>query len=89
MQVRWSVKVVAIAIAGGTILAMGLTLIGSDNRHAKPMLKGLNTWHVKTLFTIGDSLPSLDQPYQPVGIPDGIGVLSLTDTTVRVFVNHE
>ncbi len=89
MQVRWSVKVVAIAIAGGTIFAMGLTLIGSDNRHAKPMLKGLNTWHVKTLFTIGDSLPSLDQPYQPVGIPDGIGALSLTDTTVRVFVNHE
>jgi len=58
------------------------------------MMKGLHGWQVTPLFTVGDRIPSLNKAlypnqYQPVGILDGIGAFRMTETTVRVLINHE
>ena len=56
-------------------------------------LKGLNGWHTRPLFTVGDILPSLDprfpHGYQPPGNLDGIGAFRLDPYTIRILINHE
>ena len=53
--------------------------------HPFPFISALNGWETKSLFTIGESVNG----FQPVGLFDGMGAISLNDSTFRVFVNHE
>ena len=48
-------------------------------------VKGLNSYTVDPIFTVGDKIGD----YVPAGILDGIGAYSLNDTTVRLLVVNE
>lgn len=50
------------------------------------MLRGAAGVSIKSLVTVGTTLPN---GYQPVGIFDGIGAYKLNNTTIRAFVNNE
>lgn len=56
----------------------------------------LPTWHseyvVEPILSVGETVPrtsDASQRYQMIGIPDGIGVYSLTSQAAAVMVNHE
>ncbi|TAE59708.1 MAG: DUF839 domain-containing protein [Nostocales cyanobacterium] len=48
-------------------------------------VKGLNSYTVDPIFTVGETIDG----YTPPGILDGTGAFALNETTVRVLVNHE
>ncbi|MEM8676588.1 MAG: hypothetical protein AAGF83_22395 [Cyanobacteria bacterium P01_G01_bin.67] len=62
-----------------------------------PMVFGVNGIGVQPIFTIGETLvgttgalnPSSAGDFTPTGITDGIGAITLDDSTVRLFVNSE
>ena len=76
----------AVAAALGTGAASA-----ADLTPYPPMMQGKNVngevqWHVKPLFTVGETIKG----YTPPGILDGIGVFEGEDGGhVRVLVNHE
>ena len=81
-------------VAGLALLGVALTGFASSHPSPVAMMNGQGTWDVRALLTIGDRLPSgdprfIDQAYQPVGAPDGLGAYRLDYGTVRVLVNHE
>ena len=84
MRMNQLALAVAAAIGAGVTTAADLTLY-------PPMMQGKNIngevqWHVKPLFTVGETIKG----YTPPGILDGIGVFEGMDGGhVRVLVNHE
>ncbi len=62
-----------------------------DTRFPKAQVQGLKGWRANPLFTVGEVLPSSQNPsgYIPVGVLDGIGAELYGSQTVRVYVNHE
>lgn len=77
-------------------LIFSLSSLGceSDRQRSGPMMKGMHGWEVIPLFTVGERLPTSDPKhnstqYQPVGILDGLGAFQMTDTTIRILINHE
>ncbi len=73
------------AVASTTMAA------GFDTAYPNPQIQGLNGWTVTPLLTIGEKLPSSQNPggYVPVGILDGIGAEKRDRDTVRIHVSHE
>ena len=81
-------------VAGLALLGVALTGFSSQDPSPISMMKGQGRWKVFPLLTIGERLASedprfVDQGYQPVGAPDGLGAYRLDEETVRVLVNHE
>lgn len=87
-------NVQAHSLGGGTIdsenLAQGgqLVFLRGPRQALKEnlvQLKGLNGWNSTALFTVGETVNGYTAP----GILDGLGAISLNDSTMRVLANHE
>jgi hypothetical protein len=84
---------VALASIGYPSLARGASLPSGDPYASAPPYAVPAAADVETrpLATAGQliSLPGGIGTFRVVGIPDGLGVYALSDTTYRLYVNHE
>lgn len=88
-------RTLAISAALGLLLALPATAqpaarpgngVGPGaNTTAPSQVRGLAGWTAEPLFTVGEVVAG----YQPPGLFDGLGALTLDHRTVRLFANHE
>lgn len=63
---------------------------GFTPRNQPAQMKGLDTFAVQPVFTVGEIIGNANEEYYvPPGILDGLGAFALDDDTIRVLANHE
>ena len=84
---------VALKLGLAAVFTAALAASAQEYTKVKPYAVAVSPDYViQPLLTVGDQVPNTSDPtktYQPVGIPDGLGVTKGKGNTTLLYMNHE